>query len=158
MGCKFLDEGKLFEDPICEVTQKKVIKKTLNDLCRTFSKHTECARYKEATKTCYITSAVCLDVGKPDDCRELTLFRTFRDQWLIKQSHGEADIQDYYRSAPNICRAIEDTGRSKEIYRGLYDSYILPCVNLIAKGDFSTCYKLYMQMVNELKGRFDAEK
>ena len=44
---------------------------------------------------CFITSAVCLSSGKPDDCEELRVMRTFRDMWLRKQPFGEAEIDDY---------------------------------------------------------------
>ena len=31
---------------------------------------------------CFITTAVCQELGKPDDCEELTAFRAFRDGYL----------------------------------------------------------------------------
>ena len=32
---------------------------------------------------CFITTAVCQELGKPDDCEELTAFRAFRDGYLL---------------------------------------------------------------------------
>ena len=33
-------------------------------------------------KLCFITTAVCAQSGKPDDCPELAAFRSFRDSYL----------------------------------------------------------------------------
>jgi hypothetical protein len=154
LNCDFLTEGGVFDPPICEATKKKITNRIASDICRKSSKYPECEHYKKQKGFCYITSAVCLDMGKPDDCRELTLFRKFRDQWLRQQANGEAEIQDYYRCAPGICEAIEKTERQKEIYNEIYNTYVLPCVSLIAENDFSSCYHLYTKMVSSLKIRF----
>ena len=41
---------------------------------------------------CFITTAVCQELGKPDNCAELTAFRAFRDGYLASQPDGEALI------------------------------------------------------------------
>ena len=57
---------------------------------------------------CYITSAVCEYRKEADDCEMLTRFRAFRDKWLIRQSGGKQDIEEYYRTAPKIVKAINE--------------------------------------------------
>ena len=37
---------------------------------------------KKILGLCFITTAVCEEEGKPDDCEELTAFRAFRDGYL----------------------------------------------------------------------------
>lgn len=39
-------------------------------------------RSRISQKFCYITTAVCETFGKPDDCYELRLLRTYRDGYL----------------------------------------------------------------------------
>ena len=48
--------------------------------------------YMKPKKGCFITSAVCESFGKPDDCYELTMFRSFRDNYLAKEQDGEIRI------------------------------------------------------------------
>ena len=44
---------------------------------------------------CFITTAVCKYLGKPDDCFELTALRDFRDNWLAEQAGGAEEIHEY---------------------------------------------------------------
>ena len=55
---------------------------------------------------CFITTAVCQELGKPDDCEELTAFRAFRDGYLRSRPDGEALIREYYNIAPGIVTCI----------------------------------------------------
>ena len=55
---------------------------------------------------CYITTAVCESLGKPDDCYELNLLRDYRDSYLMKQEDGEALVQRYYDIAPTIVKYL----------------------------------------------------
>jgi hypothetical protein len=45
---------------------------------------------------CFITTAVCDFLSEPDDCYELTLFRSFRDNWLSFQPDGKQLVEQYY--------------------------------------------------------------
>ena len=58
------------------------------------------------TEGCYITTAICEEFGKPDDCYELTSFRNFRDTWLKQQPGGQNLIAQYYKTAPTIVELI----------------------------------------------------
>ena len=55
---------------------------------------------------CYITTTICEEFGKPDNCYELTTFRRFRDHWLKQQPDGEMLITRYYDTAPKIVDLI----------------------------------------------------
>ncbi|GHU54664.1 hypothetical protein FACS1894132_09650 [Clostridia bacterium] len=63
----------------------------------------ECRKCKSG---CYITTAVCTSLEKPDDCYELTLLRNFRDTFLKNQPDGETLIKPYYEDAPRIVDKI----------------------------------------------------
>jgi hypothetical protein len=68
---------------------------------------------KEATpccSKCYITTAVCRRLELGDDCRELRILRTYRDEVLLRTAVGRAEVQQYYETAPLIVAGIEAGG------------------------------------------------
>ena len=46
----------------------------------------------------------------------------------------------------------------EEVYRGLWDNYISPCIQLIELGMYEDCRELYIKMVTELKNVYCVEK
>ncbi len=105
-------------------------------------------------KFCYITTAVCETLGRGDDCYELQLFRSYRDDYLQKAPGGEAQILDYYDIAPTIVKHISGTGCSEEIYQDVWDTYLSPCVRLIEDGELEECRDTYTRMVADLKDKY----
>jgi hypothetical protein len=99
---------------------------------------------------CYITTAVCKDSGKPDNCYELTQFRAFRDNWLEKQPDGKKLIEQYYNTAPDIVKKIERQPNKHEIYQNLRDTYLSPCLKYIEDEKYEECKELYSDMVYSL--------
>lgn len=99
---------------------------------------------------CFITTAVCDSFGKPDDCHELTMFREFRDGWLKNQSDGESLIARYYDLAPSIVEHINQLPNAREIYRGIWDKYLRPCLSCLEQGNHQTCKEIYVDMVETL--------
>lgn len=99
---------------------------------------------------CYITTATCLEYGKPDDCYELNTFRRFRDHWLAKEPDGQALIRQYYASAPSIVELINKQPNSSDIYHHLNDNYLMHCLHHIEKGKYAQCKELYVEMMNYL--------
>lgn len=99
---------------------------------------------------CYITTAVCEEYGKPDDCYELTMFRSFRDQWLLRQPDGPALVRWYYDTAPALVEKINRQENRKEIYRGLNEEYLSKCLTYIETGDYDSCKALYTAMMDHL--------
>ena len=104
---------------------------------------------------CYITTAVCTYLGKPDDCYELTQLRKFRDEWLRHQPDGPALIEEYYAKAPIIVEKLDKRKDRDEIYYYINNVYLLPCVKLIKEEKYEECKKLYLEMVKELENRFN---
>lgn len=101
---------------------------------------------------CYITTAVCEEYGKPDDCYELTAFRGFRDHWLLQQPEGKELIKRYYDTAPSIVEQINKQSDRAEIYRHLNERYLLKCLSYIEKGENEKCRDLYIAMMDYLQG------
>lgn len=102
-------------------------------------------------KWCYITTAVCETLGKPDDCYELTVLRGYRDGYLMSCPDGEELIRRYYDVAPTIVKRINRLPDRREIYREVWDSYLSPCIALIENGENEACKELYIKMVEELQ-------
>ncbi len=102
------------------------------------------------TSGCYITTAVCEEYGKPDDCYELTAFRGFRDNWLKEQPDGQELIKRYYDSAPAIVEKINKQPNRTEIYRYLNETYLSKCLAHIEAGENEQCKALYVAMMEYL--------
>lgn len=100
-------------------------------------------------KLCYITTAVCGEMGLADDCEELTLLRQFRDGYMMHTEGGKKMVEQYYEEAPAIVCGINTRSDAGEIYRMLYDRYILPCTGMIREGRMEECMQHYRTMVNE---------
>lgn len=105
-------------------------------------------------KYCYITTAVCEIFGKPDDCYELTLLRDYRDTYLASLPGGDALISEYYDVAPSIVKHIGQQEDSAEIYRGIWEDYLEPCIRMIEHEELEGCRKLYEEMVATLKEQY----
>ena len=103
---------------------------------------------------CFITTAICENFGKPDDCYELTTFRNFRDTWLAAQPDGKSLIAEYYSIAPAIVKKINSLTDAANIYKNLWQKYLEPCLKFIERGDNQSCKRLYIEMVTSLKKNF----
>ena len=100
---------------------------------------------------CFITSAVCNSFGRNDDCYELTLFRNYRDNWLLQQNDGLALIKRYYAIAPSIVKAIDEKPNSANIYLTIWKKFLYPCICFIEAGEFEDCKTMYISMVKKLE-------
>ena len=114
----------------------------------------ENARNNQQNSGCFVTTAVCDSLGKPDDCAELTAFRNFRDGWLTAQPDGKSLIAEYYSVAPKIVEKINRLADSAQSYDSLREKYLEPCLNFIKRGDNLSCKDKYVEMIRELKSRY----
>ena len=102
-------------------------------------------------KLCYITSAVCRVQGKTDDCYELTAFRRFRDQVMLRSDNGRALVEEYYRLAPAIVTSVGLCQDEAAVYSSVYQDYLLPCLTLLEQGDNAGCRDKYVEMVRYME-------
>lgn len=103
---------------------------------------------------CYITTAVCVSQGKPDDCLELTVLRRYRDRYLMQTEEGRTLVEEYYNIAPVLVHAIDMQKDPAGIYDEIYRDYLCPCIDLAAEGENEACKRLYTDMVENLKSRY----
>ena len=102
-------------------------------------------------KLCFITTAACQTLNRQDDCYELNAFRGFRDNWLSQTEDGPAKIQEYYLFAPMIVQAIDASPRKAQVYRGIWQDYLAPCLDDIEQNKQQSCAQLYEKMVKDLE-------
>lgn len=107
---------------------------------------------------CYITTAVCQSRKLPDDCRELTALRRFRDDYMCADSEGKKMVEQYYETAPGIVLMINMQKNAQEIYERIYHTYILPCLSYIEEGKNAECQAHYAAMVQELEKNYRQEE
>lgn len=105
-------------------------------------------------KLCYITTAVCESMGKPDDCYELQMFRAFRDGYMMKTEAGQELVKEYYEIAPGIVMLINMQDHAKEIYDRIYKEYLAPCLGMIEEEKMEACQEHYVSMMLGLKEKY----
>lgn len=103
------------------------------------------------SRLCYITTAICSHLEKPDDCYELTTLRDYRDHYLMQTENGRGIVEDYYEIAPGIVLMINMRKDADSIYQDIYKSYLMPCIKMIEAGENEACQNLYMDMVHHLQ-------
>ena len=116
----------------------------------------ECPRYKnrDSSGGCFLTSACVEARGLPDDCTELTTLRVFRDGYMKSIPTGQADICQYYHTAPTIVAKIRALPNAAEIFDSIYTELVLPCVELIQSGNNEIAYEKYRNYVKLLQAEY----
>lgn len=105
-------------------------------------------------RLCYITTAVCENLGKPDDCYELELLRNYRDKYLLEENAGRDIVKQYYNIAPTIVKQIDKRDDAKEIYNKIWTDYLSPCIHLIEEDKKEACKEVYSNMVRNLQKKY----
>lgn len=105
-------------------------------------------------KLCYVTTAVCKSLNKPQDCKEIRLMKKYRDEYLTDQADGAQVIREYYDIAPTIVKRIDKEDAPDEKYRYLWEHYLKFCIAMIESGQYEECRKTYEQMVEELRKEY----
>ena len=103
---------------------------------------------------CYITTAVCESLDKPDDCYELTMLRKYRDEYLMSSESGKEIVEEYYNIAPTIVKRISRQENAGEIYRGIWEDYLNPCIRMIEENRKEECKGRYIEMVRKLEKEY----
>lgn len=105
-------------------------------------------------KLCFVTTAVCQGLKKPQNCREIVLMKHYRDDYLANLEDGDALIREYYDIAPTIVKRIAKEAFPEEKYRYLWNAYISKCVSFVENGEKERCRDLYETMMSELKEEY----
>ena len=106
-------------------------------------------------KPCFITSAICETLNKPDDCAELTAMRRLRDTFMQETPEMLKEVHEYYDIAPQICSEIEkadDVGVA--VYTDIWKKYLKPAVEAVEQDDMQKAHDIYSKMVTDLKKEY----
>lgn len=103
---------------------------------------------------CYITTAMCRDTGKPDDCAELQSLRRYRDEVMLNDSEGRRLVEEYYSKAPKIVSLINQDPDHYQIYQMLRERYITPAAKAADAGENAKALELYKAMVESLSQKY----
>lgn len=102
---------------------------------------------------CFITTACVEFAGLPDNCRELTLLRQFRNTYMMALPNGPSLIAEYYSTAPAIVAAIAASQRKSAALRSAWAA-VQKAVGAIEKGDYPAALTIYSLMFRRLKRAF----
>ena len=102
---------------------------------------------------CFITTAVCDMMGKPDDCIELKKFRHFRDTYMQTTEEMRNEVLEYYEIAPKICAEIEKEGEKVASYKyhAIWETSLKLAFEALERGNEREAYDVYKNMVLGLK-------
>lgn len=109
---------------------------------------------KKSDEGCFITTAICESMNKPDDCYELNLLREFRDSYLLSTPEGQELVSKYYRIAPSIVYQIDKSMDANEIYSHVYSGYLKHVIEYIEIKEYHKAIRVYKEMVNHLEAAF----
>jgi len=158
--CPFLNDiGGFFSSRMeCRRTEERIESSdpVYKTYCSQEYNYEKCPNFlpPKENSDCYLTSACTEAMGLTDDCRELSLLRSFRDNWLAHQPGGKAEITRYYEVAPGIVSAIRAQGNAKVVFQELYNGLVMPCYRAISKGNFEEAHILYRAKALELEEKY----
>lgn len=104
---------------------------------------------------CWITSAVCEELGLPDNCHTLQVLRWFRDSYMLDVNYPERGtlVEQYYASA-GAYKEVLDTllpAKRNALYTALNNDYLQPAVRNIIAGEYEAALSVYAHMFNEVQ-------
>lgn len=141
----------------CRKSGKDVNEDTYDKYCKGYD-YSDCPIYKgQDASGCFLTSACVEAKGLPDDCYELALLRSFRDNYLRRTASGCSEILEYYFVAPQIVEKIHARSDSTAVFLRIYDSLVKPCVTLIENGENEKAHALYRTTVLALQAEYLTE-
>lgn len=111
--------------------------------------------YDNAKKgACFLTTACVERAGLPDDCHQLTVLRTFRDNYIGTLPDGLPMLAEYYRLAPAIVQAVSQSSERDAVLAEVFAS-VNDAVELIEIGSYSQALSRYQSMFSDLKQRYE---
>lgn len=103
--------------------------------------------------SCFLTTACVEHAGLADDCHELVVLRSFRDNYIANLAHGPALLTEYYKVAPVLVRQIKQDQNCDAELASIF-STVTRAVALVEQRNYSEALLCYETMFTELKGKF----
>ena len=138
----------------CRKSGKDVNDDIYHKYCNTYT-YDECPIYKgNDSGGCFLTSACVEAMNLPDNCKELSVLRHFRDTYLAQQPCGKCEINHYYHIAPMIVEKIRESADATVIFTRIYNELVLPCVAHIEGNNLEAAHQLYKQYTLSLEKQY----
>jgi hypothetical protein len=128
-------------------------RRCLNNLNNDEIKQTK--RTKKDRGGCFITTAVCSSLNKPDDCDELMTMRWYRDKLKSEDPDMAALISEYYRTAPLVVKKIDNDSDASLVYRQLWEESISKIYHSLKKEEYRDATLRYVDMFEGLCRKYD---
>lgn len=103
--------------------------------------------WESVEDSCFITTAVCTQLGKADDCEELTAMRKLRDEYALTNGFKH-EVDEYYEKAPKIVEALRNNPSYPRILSDFYNLYIVPAVSAVHLGQYEKAHVIYRNLFN----------
>jgi hypothetical protein len=111
-------------------------------------------KLKKMEGGCYITTAVCGSLNKPDDCEELMTLRWYRDKLIAEDQDMGTLIREYYRVAPQVVDKIDRVENAETVYKNLWENWISGIYRNIKQKEYTKAKLEYIAMLEELCNRY----
>lgn len=105
----------------------------------------------EPTEGCYLTTAMCNILGKPDNCYELEMLRGFRENYMRKTDEGRVLLNQYDVISIPIAASLLKNKDRVAIANNMRDQYINVAIDLIIQGENELAIEQYKRMVFYIK-------
>lgn len=99
---------------------------------------------------CFLTTACVEYAGYDDSCYQLEILRKFRDNYLKQLPNGGELVAEYYKLAPKIIEAINESTEKEVILTDMLEQ-INEAVSAIKKNENHKALNIYSDMFNSLK-------
>ncbi|HUX35911.1 MAG TPA: hypothetical protein VMV71_02650 [Candidatus Paceibacterota bacterium] len=106
-----------------------------------------------AESKCFLTTACVEHAGLADNCRELTVLRSFRDNYVAHLACGPAMLAEYCEVAPAIVQKIGQSAERDAVLAGIFDT-VKKAVELIEREKFQEAFACYKTMFADLKKHY----
>ena len=107
-------------------------------------------RKENSNSGCYLTTLVCEMLGFDDKCDVLETLRSFRGNFLQKDSKYKELLFEYDTVGPKIAKAIRED-EDYELINGMYNFYILPVVDEVKEKKYDSAVDKYVKMTRSLE-------
>ena len=112
-------------------------------------KRSDSGKPREKKSGCFLTTAACQHKGLADNCQELTVLRSFRDNYLMETREGRCLVERYYQIAPGIVNNIQGETELEMIWTVIRD-----CVGLIEADKLTQALDHYKAMTESLEEKY----
>lgn len=125
--------------------------------CKTTPDNRKCPpeewKLKMKSFNCYLTTAMCDILHKPDDCFELEALRGFRENYLRRTSQGVELLKEYDEIGPRIASKLLAANHREEIAKTMLADFILLAIEKIQQEKNEEAVIIYQNMVTWLRER-----